>query len=172
MNYVMAFQRDALRHFGPVSIDGAAQDHVYANRCLMVGERLHIDKPLITYRVGTGVSSVLNNRRIPEARMAKIRINGFKQSIIDLDGVRCLIGENKYKCLRAKYLAEIEFQQARYTMIVGSTFKERCVAWKKNYPGVRRGKILNAIYLLPPRIGDILFAIDIKIKRLLKGSLA
>lgn len=157
----MAFSPRVVLDFPAVTYSSGYQDHIFARRGILIGSVLQLEDHLIRYRVGSGVSSVLLNRRMPELRSAKGRAASFCQSIIDveywqgkgfIDSVRC-----RQLCGQFKELIDRNLTFAK--LIEGRHFAERLTAYRKLYKHISVDAILRIPYLLPKSLGDFLYGI-------------
>lgn len=158
MSYCFAKMAGA---FGKIEEDGAFEDHVLGRRAILLGEVLILDDKLIKYRVGSGVSSVLHERRAPELRSAVGRAASYRQNLRDVEywhGKGNLTDE-VFDALVGKYTARRNEMEALIKLITGSSFFIRWAAFKQLYLSKLKIKeaVLKAPYLLPKSIGDAIY---------------
>ena len=159
----MAYSRKVFLSFEKIVEEGCFEDHVYGRRGALLGEVLVINDKLVKYRVGSGVSSVLHDRRAPELRSAVGRLASFKQSMIDLKYMRkkSKIDEDRYEKLYERYDQYIVKLSNLLELIGGATFLRRWKAYKNLYVSARSWKqgMLRLPYLLPQKLGDYVYKI-------------
>ena len=161
----MAYSPRVVRDFPRATVLGCAQDHVFARRAVWMGEVLTMPDRLVRYRVGSGVSSIMYNRRATERRMAHIRAAGCRQSLVDLDYcvARGMIDGARAPAIRRQCEIGAEQNDALVALIEKSSLRERWRAYKTLYPrGMKdRAGWLRLPYLLPFNLGlPLYFAYD------------
>ena len=158
----MAYSPKVVSDFPACSVRGCFQDHVLGRRGALIGDVLFIKDHLVRYRVGTGVSSVLQYRRGPELRAARARVAGCRQSLMDIDYCvnKGLIGESRHDSLRSEYEGYIVRNEDFIKLIEGS-FRGRLASFVRLYGrsnSIRNG-ILRIPYLFPRAIGDFVYGV-------------
>ena len=152
----MAFSPRVVKEFPSAAIPNCIQDHVFTPRALWIGEPLVMPDRLVRYRVGSGISSVMYNRRATELRMARIRESGYRQSLLDLE--HCIRSGmmTEEKSLPIRKLCEdgIVRSAATVQLIEGAGIVEKWLAYKTLYgKGVfDPASWLRLPYLLPWRL--------------------
>ena len=114
------YSLSALRNFPPVNVTGSFEDHVYSVRALCNGSCLYVDKPLVQYRVGSGVTSQ-SGFRTNRKRVAQGALLSAQQSEMDLMFVNGKIGDavlgkawGVVAWRRNHYMAELKTVDGRF----------------------------------------------------------
>lgn len=93
-----AYSSDVFRAFPPISVQDTYEDGPWAFRALLLGPELILKDRLVLYRVESGASSSMSV--IARTKTINRSINGWRQSLMDLDKYPHLIPSdksNKYK---------------------------------------------------------------------------
>ena len=155
----MAFSPRVVLDFPTVTYTSAYQDHVFGRRGTLIGGVLHLQDRLVRYRIGSGVSSVLFNRRQPELRSARAREAAFRQSIVDIVHWHSKgnIDNESYLRLRVQYGRLADRNKTFADLLEGRSFGLRWAAYRKLYSGFSLEGLLRIPYLFPRTIGDLMY---------------
>lgn len=103
------------KEFGPIIFKDAYEDLVIGFRASMKNSLVYINKPLVRYRVGVGMSSPLtvpiidfSSKIAIRRKKLKIILAVFEQRLRD---VECITGENVASSLKAKLTLNISIQK-------------------------------------------------------------
>ena len=160
------------REFEEIKDPASFPDHVNTRRARLIGDELVFKDKLIKYRVGSGVSSVLYNRRGPELRSAIGRAASYRQTLRDLDYLysKGKIEKDKYLMLYEKYKQCVYKEDRLVDLIDSKSFLKRFSAYWHLYvkSGLSISSFLRLPYLLPKCIGDFIYTVYGKCKYKLK----
>lgn len=168
---VMAFHRRCYTDF-PVPSDGRnVDDEVFARRALILGDgrEARIDEPLVRYRVGSGISSAVDDIRESELRCMRLKPRTFGQLRRDLEALT-KTGLLKDEAERRKWLEVLARQEREVADEIelrsAPTFARRLRAWRR-HPArcpFRPYGIKLLVYLLPRRTGDAVLRLLTRIR--------
>ena len=150
--------------FPPVTVRGGSDDWIFVRRARMLGEVEFIPDELVLWRVGSGVSSVLHDNRGPALRSQKGILKSLEQSRIDLEYIKPKIADSVYQ----EQLAEIDVamkKAAAYVELLSAPkMGRRLVAFRRMREPSLKGRILQAVYILPPALADFLLSLYLRLK--------
>lgn len=149
----MAFHRACWEKFPEPKDLRNVDDEIFARRALILGDgaEIRIDLPLVRYRVGSGISSSVEDIRATELKCMRMNPRSFAQVREDAEA---------YGRDVARWRATFDAQEREVALGIAlrtaPTFAQRLAAWRQ-LPGRRITtpyglKLL--IYLLPRRLGD------------------
>ena len=130
---VSAYSRKVVDCFNPIVFGDTADDVIFSKRALLYGKQLLVDKPLLYYRLGLGMSSEggFFNKRI---RCCKSAIRGTKQIRLDINHVEAtssdLAVRNRVKAARRRHRNYVLRYYAELEMLTGKNIRRRFLAWK------------------------------------------
>lgn len=154
---VAAYSMRIRDEFKPIVVAGGAEDTIYANRARLLGtKKLYINENLLSYRVGTGVSTVGANWRKPNLSTFRANVKSAEQALLDLETVRARLEQTEYAKFKDEFEATIVKNQLHAALLSASSFRERWNAYRRIHyrPWFRPGGIYQLLCLLPPRCGD------------------
>lgn len=152
---VMAFHRDCYEKFPKPTDLRNVDDEIFARRGLILGEgrEVLVDEPLVRYRIGTGISSSVEDIRETELKCMRMNGKSFAQVREDLRGCR----NEEVGSRWLKVVAEEErIVELGIELRSAPTFLRRLKAYRK-LPGkslLTPYGVKLAIYLLPRKLGD------------------
>ena len=169
---VSAYSRRLFEAFGDVAIADrlAGDDTVYAGRArILGGSILWVDKVLLKYRVGSGVSSGIMGYRAFMARGARAGLLARQQTLLDLESCKVPLSEERKNAIRLELRKEMATIENQIQLWQGASFNERLAAFKELKPTIR-GPVQQVIHrlLLLGRFSDPVFEFLLRI-RYLKG---
>ena len=172
----MAYYSEKLAgKFKAIEEDGAFDDHVFARRAILFGKALILPDKLMKYRVGSGVSSVLFDRRVPELRSAVGRAASYRQTIRDVNFIHENGDIDDAMCseLTKKYSAQVDRMEFLIQLMSGKDFHSRWSAFRNLYFSklLVREAFLRLPYLLPKSIGDAIYKVYDRFLRLWRNKL-
>ena len=136
------------------------EDQVLAKRALMRGPELRIQEPLMSYRVGLGISTKFHSFRDKLLRDGTTMVQSCRQLYMDLDAVRGKIHPDRYELVK-KMVDELMLDyRARVDMAVGRSARIRFAAIRTR---IKNGSIVprslgfvfrDLMFVLPAWIGD------------------
>lgn len=161
---VMAFSPRVVREFPPIEVEGASQDHVFAARAVMLGSELTVDAKLVRWRVGSGISSLYRSRRKVDSEMAVMRLASARQVLADLD-----CREDKGPALpelRRRYEEYVRQNEWERDLSGDFPWRVRWRAFRSLFRGamLTRGAWLRLPYLLPKRMGDVIYGVELRLR--------
>lgn len=130
--------------FGPIVFKDAYEDHIYGFRAALKDSLLYVDKPLVRYRWGVGISakpkthSLLNFSKRKEARMRKLkmRLDINEQRLVDIE--RIAMGEG-VAALKAVLLRNVSLNRNQLLFyqyplaLLARVFSKDCVVALKSF---------------------------------------
>ena len=142
--------------FAPLKVAGYYEDVVYSFRALMVGDEVNIDEPLMLYRVGSGMSTVKRNWRMPNLKTVRADVCSARQNLIDLAQFKDRLSIERYTMLYKRARKRLHEGVYLSHLYGGSTFRERFAAFRvvRYKPFFRPGAVMQLLCLLPHQIGD------------------
>lgn len=163
---VMAFHRNCYTKFPKPTDLRNVDDEIFARRGLMLGDgrEVLVDEPLVRYRIGTGISSSIENVRETELKCMRMNPTSFAQARKDVETFeRCERWKNNWLSVfdEQERLVGLEIK-----LRSAPTFLRRLKAWWK-LPGkslMTPYGIKLAIYLLPRKAGDWCLRVLTKIR--------
>lgn len=101
-----AIRRDLFNIFGPISEEGTYEDLVFAFRARLIGDLRYIEAPLVKYRKGVGISSLIHRVRASKAKKRVERLNHklstFRQRLSDLQSMSISHNDPTFSILGTK----------------------------------------------------------------------
>lgn len=161
MGAVAAMKASALKHYKPVCRDAAYHAHddlVYATRMLLLGPSLHVSKPLLLYRYGSGESTGgLFRKKMVRGHVGMIA--GLKQGLEDLESVKSIVGVERFFETRSKLEKQLAFSESVLPLWMASDFKIRIRTFvRTRYASYGFKACVVGIFLLfPHSVGNLLF---------------
>ena len=150
----MTFHRACWEKFPAPKDLRNVDDEIFARRALILGDgaEVRIDVPLVRYRVGSGISSTVDDIRATELKCMRMNPRSFAQVREDLEAC----GRDVVRW-RTTFDAQEREVALGIALRTAPTFAQRLAAWRQ-LPGRRITtpyglKLL--IYLLPKKLGDI-----------------
>lgn len=171
---VSAYSRVLFESFGDVVIKDRRtfDDTVYAGRArILGGSILWVDKVLLKYRVGSGVSSGIMGYRAFMARGARAGLLARQQTLLDLESSKVPLSEERKNAIRLELRKEMATIENQVQLWQGASFSERLAAFKELKPTIR-GTVQQVIHrlLLLGRFSDPIFD-GMKLAKYLVGRL-
>ena len=156
---VSAYSRRLFDCFETIEISEkiAGDDSVYGNRSVILGVTpLWIDKPLVKYRVGSGVSSGIRGYRKFMVRGTMAGLVSRKQSVIDIAKCKVPLIESTRKALVARIDNEINKLQVYIDLWEGEEWSKRWAAFRILNSGEQSNfqRLIFGLLLLPHWLGD------------------
>lgn len=159
--------------FGPIVEPLAYEDQVSYRRARIFGDLLVIKKPLMYYRVGSGVSTFATDFRARMAKCVHAEVASLRQIIRDVRHARSEIPSDKYAEIYKQAVVEYCQKKRELNLWTSHSFFRRlnglCAVSLSKFLGPSG---LVAIVLLLPqtlssRILDMVFSMSVRFKRLL-----
>lgn len=153
---VMAFHRRTFTDFPRPTDLRNVDDEIFARRGLILGDgrEVVVEEPLVRYRIGTGISSSVENVRETELKCMRMNCMSFAQVRVDLK----YLGERSGRLEWVKILCEQErLVGLGIELRSAPTFLRRLRAWWK-LPGkslLTPYGVKLLLYLLPLKAGDV-----------------
>ena len=153
-----AYVRQKKRYFGGIVEPRAYEDQVLSRRALLFGSILIIWKPLMYYRVGSGVSTITKNFRRCMITCLKAEVASWKQTLRDLRHVKNDLSEARFICLYND--AKLSYCRMRRQLWLwdGNSLKAKirgvCAIPMRQLLG--RSGVVAIVLLLPHSIGDVM----------------
>lgn len=106
------------KEFGPIAFKNAYEDLVLGFRAVIKNSLVYVDKPLVRYRIGSGIStklrpSIMNfSSRIAIRRKdIKVALDVYEQRLRDLD---CIRQWDRDATMKHRLIRNINFQKMRF----------------------------------------------------------
>ena len=154
--------------FVPIFVPYAYEDRIYAKRAKMQGSQLIIEEPLLYYRVGSGLSSSLCNRRDMTKRLLLSDIYSYRQLLYDLDSVSSIMPLADYRRYKTEFISDLRYNRWNLILLSNDRFKIRLLAALRMK---RVRKTANAVallvFLLPRTLGNLLWSLCLRFRQLM-----
>ena len=162
MGAVGAYAADTYTQFPRIPQCVAYDDQIFTNRALMLAPPLVIDKILVKYRTGGGMTSSRQiDYRAPTVRILKSEIDAYTQLLADLEYIRDRLPVAKYLKFKEQFASKVCMCHDYLKLWAGETFSKR---WHGFVPTITKNKwsrssFASLLALLPDWISRVIFAI-------------
>lgn len=143
--------------FDPVTMTGAAEDTIFAERInILGGKRVYLRKNLMSYRVGSGMSTVVRKWRKPNLTAHLLDVQSYSQCLLDLEHRKGTMSQERYLDLKRRYETRVREGRLHAQLLDSNSIRERWRAYRQihYHPWFRPGGIFQLLCLLPKGLGD------------------
>jgi len=145
----------------------------YEGRAVLLGKLIGIRDKLVNYRVGSGYTTGQVNYRASMSRSINHGLKSRYQLLEDLQKIRGIIPEERYKLMKAIFERSINHHKNSLQLWKGVTFRERFSGYRRLHNSVApiKTRYIQTALLLPPILSKPFFKVPLWTKNLIRQNM-